>query len=192
VRAPTRFPDQSPGVRRANAGVQAVTLQAVRGQQLRAGTPAGTGTRAPQNTRANDAPHQELLLNEVHDAHTQLVALRCGEFLNRRYSVKRQLSASKRWCTQRQQGHQRNRPGPRQTLGSSAPGHGPAEGCLASAARWAAVCAPDHTIPPVPPTRASKFPGRTLRKQPSGITTSGGAWLPHRAEDMVVAVACRT
>jgi len=169
-----------------------MTLQAVRGQQVRAGTPAGTGTLDAQSTRANDAPHQELLLKGAHGANTQLPALGCGEFLDRGYSMRRQLSASKQWCAQCQQGHQRNHPGPRQTRGSSAPAHGPGEGCLASTARWAAVCAPHHTTPPVPPTRASKLPGRTLRKQSSGLTTSGGARLPHRAEDMLVAVASRT
>jgi len=170
-----------------------VTLQAVRGQQVRAGTPAGTGTRAPQDTRAKDAPHLHSLLSGVREAQVELVALNFGEILNRDYRSRgRQLSASKQWCAQRQQRHQRNHPGPRQTRGSSVPGHGPAEGCLASAARWAAVGAPHHTMLPVLPTRSSKLPGRTLRKQSSGITTSGGAWLPHRAEDMVVAVASWT
>ena len=189
MRAPFWFTFQPPDIRWANAGVQAVTLQAVRGQQVRAGTPAGTSTRVPLSTRAKDAPHLRQLLIVARKAQVDLVELIFGETLKWDYSQGRQPSASEQRCAQRQQGHQRNHPGPRQTLGSSAPGHGPAEGCLASAARCAAVGAPHHTMLPVAPTRAFKVPGRMLRKHFTGISTPGGARLPHRAEDMVVAVA---
>jgi hypothetical protein len=60
-----------------------MTLQAVQGQQVRAETTAGTGSLDTQNTRANDAPHHEELLNGAHSAHLQQVALHCNEFLNR-------------------------------------------------------------------------------------------------------------